>query len=110
MINTLEEHNHDISAGKSDARNFIKHLKDLSEMFSATVTVTSAVLPVKIDLATQFALLFKDKRIRTAARTRKQPDVYMLSIPNERNFEIPEFFRNFIRYDSGSIDHERIIL
>ena len=34
----------------------------------------------------------------------------MLPIPVARNFEIPEIFENFIRYDSGSNDHERIIL
>ena len=61
-------------------------------------------------MASQFALPSKDKLIRTAARTRKQLDVNMPPIPVARNFEIPEIFENFIRYDSESNDHERIIL
>ena len=91
-------------------RNVIKHIKDLSERFTPTVAVASAVLPITNDLATQFALPSKDKLIQTAARTRKQLDVVMALIPVARKFEIPEFFENFIRYDSGSNDHERIIL
>ena len=70
----------------------------------------SAVLPVTNDLVTQFALPSKDKLIRTDARTRKQLDVNMPHIPVAQNFEIPEIFENFIRFDSGSNDHERIIL
>ena len=100
----------DISAGKLEARNAIKHIKDLSERFTPTVAVASAVLPITNDLATQFALPSKDKLIRTAARTRKQLDVNMPPIPGAQHFEIPENFENFIRYDSGSNDHERIIL
>ena len=110
LIETRGEHNHDISAGKLEARNVIKHIKDLSERFTPTVAVASAVLPVTNDLAAQFALPSKEKLIQTAARTRKQLDVNMPPIPVARNFEIPEMFENFIRYDSGSNNHERIIL
>ena len=110
LIETCGEHNHDISAGKPDVRNGIKHLKDLSERFTPTVAVVSAVLPVTNDLATQFGLPSKDKLIRTAARTCKQLDVNMPPIPIARNFQIPEIFEKFIRYHNGSNNHERIIL
>ena len=56
LIETRGEHNHDISAGTSEDRNVIKHIKDLSERFIPTVAVASAVLPITNDLATQFAL------------------------------------------------------
>ena len=56
LIETRGEHNHNISAGKLEARNVIKHIKDLSERFTSTVAVASAVLPITNDLATQFAL------------------------------------------------------
>ena len=39
LIETRGEHDHDISAGKSEARNVIKHIKDLSERFTPTVAV-----------------------------------------------------------------------
>ena len=93
-----------------DDRKLIKHLKDLCERFTPTVAVSSAVLPVTNYLATQFALPSKDKLILTAVRTRKQQDVNMPPVPVAQNFEIPENFEIFIRYDSGSNDHERIIL
>ena len=108
LIETRGEHNLDISAGQLEARNVIKHIKDLSDRFSPTVAVASAVSPITDDLATQFALPSKDKLIQTPARTRKQLDVNMPPIPVAQNFEIPETFENFIRYDSGSNDHERI--
>ena len=108
FIETRGEHNHETSAGNSDARNVIKHLKDISERFTPTVAVASAVLPVTYGLATQFSLLSKEKLIQTAARTRKQLVVNMLPIPVALNFEIPEIFEAFIWYDSGSNDHELI--
>ena len=55
LLETRGEHNHDISAGNSEDRSVIKHLKDLSERFTPTVAVASEVLPVTNDLATQFA-------------------------------------------------------
>ena len=95
LIETRGEHNHDISAGNLEARNVIKHAKDLGERFTQTVAVASAVLPITNDLATQFVLPSKDKLIRTAARTRKQLDVNMPPIPIARNFEIPGTFKIF---------------
>ena len=109
MIETCGEHNPDFLVGKSDARNVMKHLKDLSERFTPSVAVASEVLPVTNNLATQFAIPSKGKLIRTAARTRKQLDVNMPPIL-ARNCEIPETFEIFILYESGSNDQERIIL
>ena len=110
LTETRGEHNYDISAGKLDARNVIKHLKDLSEKFTSTVACGKAILPVTNDVATQFALPSKNKLIRTAARTRNQLDENIPPISVAQNFEIPEIFENFIRYDSGSNDHEQIIV
>ena len=110
LIETRGEQNHDISAGKLDAGNVIRHLIDLSERFTPNVAVASAALPVTNNLATQFALPSKNKQIRTAARTRKQLDVNMPPIPYAQKCEILETFEKFIRCDSGSNDHERIIL
>ena len=95
LIETPGEHNHDISAGKSEARNVIRHIKDLSERFTPTVAVVIAVLPATNNLAPQFALSSKTKLIRI------QLDVNMPPIP--------ENFETFIRYDSGSNYHGRII-
>ena len=55
LIETRGEHNHDISAGKSEARNVIKQVKDVSGRFTPAVAVSSAVLPITNKFATQFA-------------------------------------------------------
>ena len=104
------EHNHDISAGKSEVQKVIKLLKDLRERFTPNVAFASAILPVRNYLATQLALPTKDKLIRTAEHTRKQLDFIIPLIPVLQNFENQEKFIIFIRYDSGSNDHERFIL
>ena len=110
MIETRGEHNNDITARKSGARNVIKLSKDLSETHTPIVAAVSAILPVTNVLAIQFALPIKDKLIQTAARRRKRLDVNMPPIPIAQKFEIPEIFENFLWYDSGSNDLERIKL
>ena len=40
---------------------------------------------------------------------RKQREQVLPVSSASRNFEIPELFKNFIRFDSGQSDHERII-
>ena len=90
LIETRGEHNHDFSARKLEARNVIKHIKDLSGRFTPTVAVASAVLPIINDLANQFAHPSKDKLIRTDARTRKQLDLNMPPIPIFDNIQIFE--------------------
>ena len=107
LTETRGEHNHEISAGKLEGRKVIRYLKDLSERFTPAVAVASAVLPVTNDLATQFALPKKDKLIRTAARTRCK---YTAPSPLRQISRSMKFFEIVIRYDSGSNDHERIIL
>ena len=94
LTETRGEHNDDNSAGKSEGRNVIKHLKDLSERFTPTVAVASAVLPVTNNSAAQFALPSKDKLIWTAARTRKQLDVNIPPHPRCAKFRDPWIFWN----------------
>ena len=66
-----------IQLGKSDARNVIEHLKELSEKFAATFVIASALLPVPKDSATQFARPTKNNMTQTADRARKQINVNM---------------------------------
>ena len=51
LIETRGEHNYNISAEKLEAQNVIKHIEDLSERFTPTVAVASAVLQITNDLA-----------------------------------------------------------
>ena len=72
----------------------IQHLKNLSERFTPTVGVASAVLSVTEDLATKCALQNKDKLMETAACTREKPNLNTQIMPFAQNFEIPQNFEN----------------
>ena len=81
LMKTREEHNHDITAGKSRAQNVIKISKNLSEKYTPIVAAVSASL--------QFALPIKDKLIRTAAhphclKLRNSWDFWKLSLVWQR--------------------------
>ena len=107
FIETRGQHNHDISTGKPDAR---KNIKELSDSNTPTVAVATAIQPITYNIATQLALSSKENLVRTTQRARKQREEVLPVSPATRSFEIPELFKNFIRFDSGQNDHERIIL
>ena len=110
FIETRGQHNHDISTGKPDARLVLKNIKELSDSNTPTVAVATAIQPITDNIATQLALPSKENLIRTAQRARKQREEVLPVSPATRSFEKPELFKNFIRFDSGQNDHERIIL
>ena len=110
FIETKGEHNHDISSGKPDARLVLENIKDLSDSNTPTVAVATAIQPITDDIATQLALPTKENLVRTAQRARKQREEVLPVSPATRSFEMPELFKNFIRFDGVQNDHERIIL
>ena len=93
LMNTLGEHNYDISARKSDPRNVIKVLKDLSERFIPMVAVASDVFAVTKSLVNESALPTKDRLIRTTERTIKHLDVKKM--PNPRCAKIRDPWESF---------------
>ena len=107
FIETRGQHNHDISTGKPDARLVLKNIKELSDSNTPTVAVATAIQPITDNIATQLALPSKENLVRTAQRARKQREEVLPVSPATRSFEIPELFKNFIRFDSGQNDHER---
>ena len=107
FIETRGQPNH-ISTGKPDARLVLKNIKDLSD--NNTPAVATAIQRVTDNIATQLALPSKENLVRTAQRARKQREEVLPVSPATRSFEIPELFKNFIRFDSGQNDHEKIIL
>ena len=96
-----EQHNHDISTGKHDARLVLKNIKDLRESNTPTVAVTTATQPITDNLATQLALLTNKYLVRTAQRMRKQREQALPVSTATRNFEILELVQNFVRFDKG---------
>ena len=95
---------------KPDARLVLKNIKDLSDINNPAVALATAIQPITDNIATQLALATKENLVRTAQRARKQREEVLPVSPATRSFEIPELFKNFIRFDSGKNDHERIIL
>ena len=110
FIETRGQHNHDISTGKPNVRLVLENIKELSDSNTPTVAVATAIQPITDNIATQLALPSKENLVRTAQRARKQREEVLPVSPATRSFEIPELFKNFIRFDSGQNDHERIIL
>ena len=110
----MGEHNHDISTGKPDARLVLKNMKDLSDSITPTVAVAvavaTAIQSITDSIAFQLALPTKENLVRTAQGARKQREEVLPVSPATRSFEITELFKNFVRFDSGQIDHEKIIL
>ena len=111
FIETRGQHNHDISTRKPDARLVLKNIKELSHSNTPTVAVATTIQPITDNIATQLALPSEENLVRTAQRARKERQEVLSVSPATRSFfEIPELFKNFIRFDSGQNDHERIIL
>ena len=75
-------------------------MKDHSERLATTVLKVSIVLPLPNYMANQFAIPFKCKFIRTAARTRKHLDLKTLPIPVAG--------KKIDQCDSRSYKHEQI--
>ena len=88
----------------------MKNIKDLSEGNTPSVAVATAIQPITEDIATQLVLPTKEKLVRTAQGMRKQREQLLPVSPATTNFQIPELFRSFVRFDRGQNDHERVNL
>ena len=94
FIRTRDEHNHDISTGKFDARLVLKNIRDLSEVDTPTVVVAPAIQPIKDNLATQLALATKENLFRTAQRIRKQREQVFISLSSNKMSKYPSYSKN----------------
>ena len=56
LIETMGEHNRDISTGKPDARPVLKNIKDLCDSNTPIVAVATAIQSITDNIATQLAI------------------------------------------------------
>ena len=110
LIRVNCEHNHSASMGKPATRKVRKEIKALSEKLTPAAAVASATLPVTDVLSTQYALPSKPNLIQTSQGLRKVIQTVSIHEPSDRHFDIPDKFQEFLRYDSGKDDHERILV
>ena len=111
IIKKPSDHNHGTHAGESEARQVIQKIKENSLQKTATVAVAETVLQHTSEIATQLALPRKQYLVRTANRHRQlHSDLPKEPIPSNRHFEIPEAHRDFVLYDTGIYDPERILV
>ena len=110
LIRVNGEHNHNASIGKQATGKIIKEIKALKENLNPAAAVASAILPITDVLSTQYALLSKPKLIQTSQRLRKNVQTESIHEPSDRHFDIPDTFQEFLQYDSGKDDHERILI
>ena len=104
------EHNHNGSIEKPATRKVIKKVKTLSEKLTPAAAVASAILLITDVLSTQYALPSKPNLIQTSQRLRKTIKKVSIHEPSDRHFDISDKFQEFLRYDSGKDDHERILV
>ena len=104
------EHNQNASIGKPARRKVIKEIKALSENLTPAAVVASAILQVTDVLSTQYALQSKPNLMQTSHRWRKVIQTVSIHEPLDRHFDIPDNFQEFLRYDSGKDDHERVLV
>ena len=86
-----------------DAQLVLKNIKELSDSNTPTVAVATAIQPITHLIATQLALPSKENLVRTAQRARKQREEVLPVSTATRGFDIPDLFKNFIRFDSGQM-------
>ena len=110
LIRVNGEHNHSASIGKPTTREVIKDIKALSENLTHAAAVASAILPVTDVLSTQYALPSIPNLIQTSQRLRQVIQTVSIHEPSDRHFDITDKFQEFLRYDSGKDDHERILV
>ena len=109
LISIRGNHNHDICLGKVRARKVVEKIKELGEVSTPAVSVSSALLEVTDEYATQWTLPSKASLFKVSQRVR-QKRFDPLSDPASQNFEVPEEFHSFLVHDTGKEDHERILV
>ena len=110
LICVNSEHNHNASIGKPATRKVIKEIKALSENSAPAAAAASAILPITDALSTQYELPLKPTLIQTSQQLRENMQTVSTQEPLDRHFDIPDTFQEFLRYDSGKDENDRILV
>ena len=110
VVEIRGEHVHENDLGKPEARKVIADIKSKSELLTPSVAVSSAVLPVTNDYATQLSLPSRGSLLQMSRRKRRVNDLVEEKNPVNRQFDVPDAFSDFVIDDSGPNDAERIIM
>ena len=104
------EHIHEPKFSKPEARRVIAEIKARSEQLTPSVAVSSSILPMTNEYATQLSLPSKGSLIQMSRRKRRDNNLVEEINPINRQFTLPESLRDFLIADTGSEDLERILV
>ena len=96
LISIRGNHNHDICLGKVGGRKTSKKIEKLGEVSTPAVSVTSALLEVTDEYATQLTLPSKASLFKVSQRVRQKKDLIHFPDPASQNFDVPEKFNSFL--------------
>ena len=88
----------------------IAKIKEISEQVTPVIAVSSSVLSVTHELATQLSLSSKSSLLQMSRRKRRINDLVDHPNPTNRRFEVPEIFEDFLLADTGRDDSGRILI
>ena len=108
IIKDPSEHIHDIDHGKSTAREvFISMKEAVKHNSSVSNAMVSGLATFELDVCVQLSLPQKSSLARRL-RNHKNP-ASEEKAPLDRHFQIPDKYKEFLLYDSGESDPERIL-
>lgn len=109
------EHNHSGNVATSLARKAVGEMKETMGALMATPSSTQASVSAELDPQVLMALPKRSLLTRTLQRKRQKIMIesnngqLLPAVPSDLDFDIPEQFREMVRYDSGP-GEDRIIL
>ena len=114
MLSSKNDHSHDIVPGKPEARQIVERMKFTAR--NEQDPVNSAVIATQVatvdEVSVQLSMPSRSALNRTLNRQKqKNNESSMIAITcTERNFALPDEYKDFCLFDSGMDDKERILI
>ena len=97
--------------GEAEARTIVAAMKETSLYTGNTDAITTSLASVSENLCVQLSMPKKTLITRILNRHRQKNNMNDLPVlPDTKKFEVPEEFKDFLIYDSGTEDPERLLI
>ena len=114
LLSSKNDHSHDIVPGKPEARQIVERMKYTAR--NEQDPVNSAVIATQVatvdEISVQLSMPSRSALNRTLNRQKqKNNETSKIAITcSERNFALPDEYKDFCLFDSGMDDKERILI
>ena len=112
LLSKKNEHNHETVPGHVQAKQIIGQMKETARTKQNPVNsmiISSSLLPIGSDIATQLSMPTRSAINRTLNRQKASENLQEPPI-TDRHFEVPAKFKEFCLYDTGTTDNERMLI